>query len=83
MFVKKLKKALSSIVSTILLCVTFGVFSSTKADAKVVPTPPAAQNESSERELLDALKGKVTADYRANIDNFRCADHPGAREPNT
>lgn len=81
MFVKKLKKAIGSIVSSILLCVTFGVFSSSKAAANVVPTLPAAQTETSESEMLDTLKGNVKADYRANIDSYESHDHTGHSGP--
>jgi hypothetical protein len=78
MFMNKLKKVLGSVFSSILLCVTFGVYSTSKADANAnVPTNSATKVESGDRELLESLKRKVQADYRANIDDFMASGHPG------
>lgn len=76
----KLKKVFSGIFPSVLLTLTFGLYSSVKADTKVAPstqTPPAVV--STDREILDQLKVDVKADYRANIARFESSNHSGVK----
>ena len=79
MISKKLKTVLSSIFSSALLFLTFGVSSavpenkSFSSDQKV----SVEQTDKAKTPALDELKARIQADYRANINKFESSAHAG------
>ena len=74
----KIKKVLGSVFPGVLLALTFGLYTNTKAEVKVAPATQTSQAEvATERELLDQIKADVKADYRANIARFESSSHSG------
>jgi hypothetical protein len=80
MFSKKLKATLSSIFSSALLFVTIGTNASVKAENKSLSSDQKSsieQLEVQKTQLVNELKAKIEADYRANINKFEGQSHPG------
>ena len=74
----KIKKVLVSVFPSVLLALSFGFYTPTKAEANVAPATQTSQAAvETERELLEQVKAEVKADYRANIAKFESSSHPG------
>lgn len=71
MNLEKLKSVAFRVLSGLMLCLTFGLFSTSRAEVRSQAQPPAVAvcSETSDS-LLSDLKTRVRADYRNNIAGY-------------
>lgn len=84
MNLENLKKATLTILSILILCLTFGLYSLPRAEVQIREVqvkdearPVKTAHEATDDQLLLNLKEKVEADYRANIAGSQASGHMG------
>jgi hypothetical protein len=66
----RFRQYLSTILSSLLMFVTFGTFTAKAKNVNNELNVPVATVEASADTQLNALKQRIRADYRANIANY-------------